>query len=98
QSAGNDDARILGKWHSGFDGNEAPGDELWTVCVVGMEKGLEAGLVSALRLQQRRPTRQEVAEQHGVVLVEPFQGLRIVLLEGVGQTVGQASLVVDQFA
>src|ERR1019366_3166055 len=63
-----------------------------------MEERLEARLVSSLRLQQRRPTGQEVAEQHGVVLVEPFQRLRIVLLERVGQAVGQAGLVVDQFA
>jgi hypothetical protein len=88
----------LRKRHSGFDGNEAPGDDLWTVCVVGMEKGLEAGLVSAPRLQQRRPTGQEVAEQHRVVLLEPLQGLRIVLLERVGQAVCYAGLVVDQFA
>jgi hypothetical protein len=88
----------LGERRSGFDGGQATGDELSSVCVVGMEEGFEADLVSTLRLQQRRPTGQEVAEQHGVALVEPFQNLRIVLLERVGQAVGQAGLGVDQFA
>src|SRR6516162_3357344 len=98
QSAGNDDAGVLCERHCGFDGFQARGNDLRTVCVVGMEERLEAGLVSAPGLKRRRPTGQEVAEQNGVVLVEPVQGLRIVLLEGMGEAVGEADLVVDQFA
>lgn len=65
---------------------------------MGEEEFPDAGLVCTLGLKQGRPAGQEVAEQHVVVLIEPVQGLRVVLLEGVGQAIAQAGFVVDQFA
>lgn len=84
--------------HGGFDGIEACANDLRAATVVGIEERLDACLASALDLKKRRPAGQEIAKQDGVALFEPFQGLRIALLEGVGQAVGQAGLIGDQLA
>jgi hypothetical protein len=64
--------------------------------VVGIEEGLQTGASSVLDLRERWPAGQEVAEQHGVTLLKPVQSVRIVLLEGIGQAIGEARFVADQ--
>ena len=86
-------------WVSGVAALMASRRALITVrapAVVGIEEGFQTGGSSALDLSERWPAGQEVAEQDGVTLVKPVERLRIVLLEGMGQAIGEASLVADQ--
>jgi hypothetical protein len=46
-----------------------------------MEEGLEGLPVRMLDGRQRRPPRDEGAEYYGVDVFEPFQCLRVILLE-----------------
>jgi len=89
QATGHDDAQVFGKRYGGFDALKASADDLGAAAVVGMEERLETRLASALDLSQRRPASQEVAKEDRVRILEPVESLRIVLLEGVGQAVGQ---------
>src|ERR1019366_9714530 len=63
---------------------------------MGVEESLQAGTSSAHDLSERWPAGEKVAEQDGVTLVKPVQCVRIVLLEGNGQAIGESRLVVDQ--
>ncbi len=65
---------------------------------MGIKERLETGLASALDLSQRRLAAQEIAEEDRIPLFKPFEGLRIVLLERIGQAVGQPCLIADQLA
>ena len=60
------------------------------------KKACRRGLAGALDLFERWPAGQEVAEQRRVRVSKPVERLRKVLLQGVGQAIGEAGLVADQ--
>ena len=66
--------------------------------VVLPEEGAQAGLARALGLLQGRPVGEEVAEHQGVLVLEPIEHLGEVLLERVGDAVGQPAHVIDEHA
>ena len=73
-------------------------DDLAVAQVVFMEECREAGLARALRLLESGPAGEEVAEHHGVLIAEPIEHLRKILLEGVGYAIGNARGIADQGA
>src|ERR1035437_805050 len=88
QPTWHDDTRVIGKWYSGLDGIEASANDLGPAAVVGVEERLEAGLASALDLSQRWPAGQEVAKEDRVRILEPVEGLRIVMIRGIDRKSG----------
>ena len=83
-------------WVSGVAALMASSRVLSAPPVVSIEEGFHSAGSSALDLSECWPAGQEVAEQDGVTLIKPVERLRIVLLEGMGQAIGEASLVGDQ--
>ena len=63
-----------------------------------VEEGRQARFTRPLGILERGPVCKEVAEHHGILVLEPLQGLGEVLLECIAQAVGYASLVIDQGA
>jgi len=61
-----------------------------------MEERAQTSLARALGLLERGPQGEEVAKDQRVLVFEPFQRLREVLLERVGDAIGESARVLDQ--
>ncbi len=75
------DAGIVSKRHGAADRLQTPLNQLGPATVVCMEEIFKGLPSSALDCRQTWPAGHEITEQYRVDVLEPFQGLRIVLLE-----------------
>ena len=66
--------------------------------VMGMEKSSQARWPGVLDLRECRPASKKIAVQDGVVLRKPVEDLWVILLERIGQTIGETRLVAHQLA
>jgi hypothetical protein len=62
------------------------------------EKALQGGASRKLHGLEGRPWGEEVAEDGGVFVVEPLQGVRKVVFQGTRETIREAHVVTDQTA
>lgn len=98
QGLGGEHALIGGQRCGALDGLDTRGDDVDIAHVMGVEEALQGGAARELGGCEGRPVREELAEARGIVVVTPWQGVREVVFQGTGETVGDAHLVADQAA
>lgn len=95
QGRGGDHARIGGQRCGALDGLDTRGDDVDVAHVMGAEEALQGGAAREWGGFEGRPWREELAEARGIFVVTPWQGVREVVFQGTGETVGDAHLVAD---
>jgi len=95
---GLDDGRVGGQRTLGLNGVDALVDDGGAPDAVGVEEGDEGVATGALDGLQRRPALEEGREDVGLLVAKPVDDLREVVLEGEGETVGDADAVLDEVA
>jgi hypothetical protein len=98
QRMGRNDAFISGQGRGSCDCLETLGDHLRRAHVMVTEKGLQRGTTGELHGLEGGPAPQEIAEDHGVFILQPAQHVREVVFEGTGQAVRHAHLIADEAA
>src|SRR3990170_8952624 len=93
-----DDGLVRGERPLRADGLDALVDDRLLANIVSMEERNEGFAAGALRGQQGRPTFDEVCEDGGLLVTKPLQNLRKVLLEQVGDAIGESHAILDQVA
>jgi len=73
-------------------------DELGLSDVVRVKEALESGAAGLAGGFGGRPALEEVAEQRAVLVGKPLKRLREVVLQGAGDAIGDAGLIIDQTA
>lgn len=79
QLRGRDDAGILGERPGRFDALNSRFDAVSSAHVMVMKEARQRRLARSLCLLDYRPASDEVAEDHGALVLKPVQNLRIVL-------------------
>jgi len=98
EGSGGDDALLGGQRGGALDGLEALVDNVGVAHMIGAEEALEGGAARQLGGFEGRPWGEEIAEEGGVVVVEPLEDVREVVFQGTGQAIGEAHVVTDQTA
>jgi len=98
QGMGGEHALSGGQRCGALAGLDTRGDYVDRAHVMGVEEALQGGAAREVGGCEGRPWREELAEARGIFVVKPWQGVREVVLQGTGETVGDAHLVADQAA
>ncbi len=93
------DNPLIGRQRGGaLDGLDACVDDVDVAHVMGAEEALQRGATRELGGFEGRPLGEEVAEEYGVLVLKPLQGVREVVFQRAGEAVGKAYFVADQTA
>lgn len=95
---GGDHTLIGGQWDGTLNGVDALVDDVRIAHMVVAEEALQGGASCQLHGLQRRPLSEKVAEDEGVFVVEPLQGMRKVVFEGTGEPICEAHFVTNEAA
>ena len=98
EGIGGDDALIGSQRGGALDGVEALVDNISVAHVMVAEEALQGGASRQLHGLEGRPLGEEGAEDGGVFVVEPLQGVRKVVFQGTRETIRDAHFVPDQAA
>jgi len=98
EGMGGDEAFIGGQRHRARDGVEAWGDAISVAHVMVAEAAFQGRASRQLYGLAGRPWGEDVAEDGGILVVEPWQHLRKVVFQGTGQAIREAHVVADQAA
>ena len=98
QGMGGDDARIGGQGHGGLASVDTRVDDGRRAHMVVAEEGFQGGPARELRGFEGGPATENVTKDEGVFLLKPLQHLRERVLQGTGETMGDAHCISDHAA
>jgi hypothetical protein len=98
EGMGGDAAFSGGQRRRALDGVAALGDDLSVAPVMVAEEACQGGASRQWYGLEGRPWGEEVAEDGGIVVVEPLPHRRTGVFQGTGEAIGEAHVVSDQAA